>query len=110
MRGLGLDHARWRSAKRTNWVIAGASGILAAIFVFVLGTASGQSMRLGDNWRLITLQVTLGPVLEEVVISRQALRHADAPGPVRKWAASLPDWIDVGPFDAIELEAEFADS
>jgi len=24
-------------------------------------------MRLGDNWKLITLQVTLGPVLEEVV-------------------------------------------
>ena len=24
-------------------------------------------MRLGDNWKLIVLQVTLGPVLEEVV-------------------------------------------
>jgi membrane protease YdiL (CAAX protease family) len=24
-------------------------------------------MRLGDNWKLITLQVTLGPVLEEIV-------------------------------------------
>lgn len=67
LRGLGLDHAHWRSAKRSNWVIAGASGILAGIVVFVIGTASGQNMRLGDNWKLIALQVTLGPVLEEVV-------------------------------------------
>ena len=67
LRGLGLDHARWRAATRTNWVIAGTSGILAGIVVFVIGTASGQNMRLGDNWKLITLQVTLGPVLEEVV-------------------------------------------
>src|SRR5262245_34908083 len=43
------------------------SGILAGIIVFVIGTASGQNMRLGENWKLIVLQVTLGPVLEEVV-------------------------------------------
>jgi membrane protease YdiL (CAAX protease family) len=67
LRGLGLDHARWRSANRMNWVIAGASGVLAGIVVFVIGTAAGQNMRLGDNWKLIALQVTLGPVLEEVV-------------------------------------------
>ena len=40
---------------------------LAGMAVFVIGILSGQSMRLGDNWRLIVLQVTLGPVLEEVV-------------------------------------------
>jgi len=64
---MGLDHARWRSAARTNWVLAAVSGILAGITVFVIGTVSGQNMRLGDNWQLIALQVTLGPVLEEVV-------------------------------------------
>jgi len=67
LRGLGLDHARWRSAAPTNWVLAAVSGILAGITVFAIGTASGQNMRLGDNWKLIALQVTLGPVLEEIV-------------------------------------------
>jgi len=67
LRGLGLDHARWRSAARTNWVCAAVSGILAGIIVFAIGTVSGQNMRLGDNWQLIALQVTLGPVLEEVL-------------------------------------------
>jgi membrane protease YdiL (CAAX protease family) len=67
LRGLGLDHAGWRSAPRANWELAGLSGILAGIVVFAIGTASGQNMRLGDNWELIVLQVTLGPVLEEVV-------------------------------------------
>ena len=67
LRGLGLDHAHWRSADRTNWVLAAVSGILAGIIVFAIGTVSGQNMRLGDNWQLIALQVTLGPVLEEVV-------------------------------------------
>lgn len=67
LRGLGLDHACWRSTARANWVLAGASGLLAGMAVFVIGTLSGQNMRLGDNWKLIVLQVTLGPVLEEVV-------------------------------------------
>ena len=60
---MGLDHARWRSAARTNWVLAAVSGILAGITVFAIGTVSGQNMRLGVNWQLIALQVTLGPVL-----------------------------------------------
>lgn len=67
LRGLGLEHASWRSASRTNWMIAGVSGVLAGIAVFVIATALGQNMRLGANWQLIALQVTLGPVLEEVV-------------------------------------------
>jgi membrane protease YdiL (CAAX protease family) len=48
-------------------MLAGASGILAGTVVFVIGTASGQNMRLDTNWKLIALQVTLGPVLEEIV-------------------------------------------
>jgi membrane protease YdiL (CAAX protease family) len=67
LQGLGLDHARWRSTTRTNWVLAGVSGILAGTVVFMIGTASGQNMRLDTNWKLIALQVTLGPVLEEIV-------------------------------------------
>src|ERR1039457_1765561 len=67
LRGLGLDYARWRSVARTDWVLAAVSGVLAGIIVFVIGTVSGQNMRLGGNWKLIALQVTLGPVLEEIV-------------------------------------------
>ena len=67
MRSLGLDHASWRSAPRANWELAGVGGILAGIVVFAIGTASGRNLRLGDDWKLIALQVTLGPVLEECV-------------------------------------------
>ncbi len=67
LRGLGLEHACWRSAKRANWVLAGMSGIVAGAVVFMIGTVSGQNMRLEANWKLIALQGTLGPVLEEVV-------------------------------------------
>ena len=65
--GLGSDHARWRSTSRANWMLAAVSGMLAGSVVFVIGTTSGQNMKLGDNWRLVVLQVTLGPVLEEIV-------------------------------------------
>jgi membrane protease YdiL (CAAX protease family) len=48
-------------------VYAAVSGVLAGIAIFAIGTLSGQNMRLSDDWRLVALQVTLGPVLEEVV-------------------------------------------
>jgi membrane protease YdiL (CAAX protease family) len=67
LRGLGLDHAGWRSAARTDWAYAAVTGILAGSAVFAIGTASGQNMRLSDDWKLVVLQVTLGPVLEELV-------------------------------------------
>jgi membrane protease YdiL (CAAX protease family) len=67
LRGLGFDHARWRSTARVNWMLAAVSGILAGSVVFAIGTTSGQNMRLGDNWELAVLQMTLGPVLEEIV-------------------------------------------
>jgi membrane protease YdiL (CAAX protease family) len=35
--------------------------------IFAIGSASGQIIILSSNWRLALLQVTLGPVLEEVV-------------------------------------------
>jgi membrane protease YdiL (CAAX protease family) len=89
--GLGLDYARWRSAARTDWVLAAVSGILAGVVVFSIGFVSGQNMRLGDNWQLIALQMTLGPVLEEVVFRGYlfaflawVLTRA-ASGPRRNW-------------------------
>ena len=64
---LGLDHARWRSVSRADWVLAGVIGIVAGIVVFGIAAAAGENVRLSDDWNLITLQVTLGPVLEEIV-------------------------------------------
>jgi membrane protease YdiL (CAAX protease family) len=67
LKGLGLGHARWKSAAPRDWTYAVGSGILAGVAVFAIGTASGQNMRLSDDWKLVALQVTLGPVIEEIV-------------------------------------------
>lgn len=67
LRSLGLDYVRWRAATATNWLYAVVGGILAGAAVFAIGSASRQSMGLSNDWRLVVLQVTLGPVLEELV-------------------------------------------
>ena len=64
---LGLDYVRWRATTGTNWLYAIVGGFLAGATVFAIGSASRQGMGLSNDWRLIVLQVTLGPVLEEVV-------------------------------------------
>ena len=64
---LGLDYVRWRATTRANWLYAVVGGVLAGVAVFAIGSASRQGMGLSNDWRLIVLQVTLGPVLEEVV-------------------------------------------
>jgi membrane protease YdiL (CAAX protease family) len=64
---LGLEYANWRPTSRVRWALAAASGLIAGIVIFGIGSASGQGMILGSSWRLALLQVTLGPVLEEVV-------------------------------------------
>ena len=65
--GLGLDHARWRSTPPADVLLAGTCGIVAGFVVFLVGTLAHQNMKLGHEWKLIALQVTLGPVLEEIV-------------------------------------------
>ena len=67
LNGLGLNHACWRSATQTNWVLAGLIGIVSGIGVFEIAAAAGENIKLSDDWKLITLQVMLGPVLEEIV-------------------------------------------
>jgi len=64
---LGLGYANWNSPARIGWGLALAVGLVAGIVIFGIGSASGQNMMLGHDWRLALLQVTLGPVLEEVV-------------------------------------------
>jgi len=67
LEGLGLEHARWRSVAGRTWVLAAMSGFLAGVMVFWFATASGEVMKLSDDRKLMLLQVTLGPVLEEIV-------------------------------------------
>ncbi|HEX2918796.1 MAG TPA: CPBP family glutamic-type intramembrane protease [Edaphobacter sp.] len=88
---LGLGYANWRPSSRARWALGATSGFIAGIVIFVIGSASGQNMILSSNWRLVLLQVTLGPVLEEVVfrgylysLLTWALGKV-AVGPVLKW-------------------------
>jgi membrane protease YdiL (CAAX protease family) len=67
LRGLGLDYAGWRNTTRVRWLVAAVSGLAAGVAVFGIGSATRQNMALSSNWRLVLLQVTLGPVLEELV-------------------------------------------
>jgi len=67
LRRLGLDYASWERSSRTGWLTAIASGFVAGAAIFVVASTSGQNMVLSSDWRLVVLQVTLGPVLEEIV-------------------------------------------
>lgn len=67
LEGLGLAHAGWQPTTRARWLVAAVSGLVAGATVFGIGSARGQDMMLSDDWGLAVLQVTLGPVLEEVV-------------------------------------------
>jgi membrane protease YdiL (CAAX protease family) len=67
LKELGLDHARWRSVRGGTWLLAAGAGFIAGGVVFTLASLSAQGMRLSDDRKLILLQVTLGPVLEEIL-------------------------------------------
>ena len=67
LRGLGLANAGWRPTTAAGWLVAASSGLVAGTAVYAVGSASGQNMMLSSDWRLVVLQLTLGPVLEEVV-------------------------------------------
>ena len=64
---LGLDHARWRSVRGRTWILAAAAGSAAGGIVFALASRFGGGVRLSDDRKLMLLQVTLGPVLEEIL-------------------------------------------
>jgi membrane protease YdiL (CAAX protease family) len=64
---LGLVHARWRSVGRGTWLVAAGAGFIAGGMVFIVASLSSQAVRLSDDRKLILLQVTLGPVLEEIL-------------------------------------------
>jgi membrane protease YdiL (CAAX protease family) len=64
---LGLDHARWRSVGSGTWLVAAGAGLVAGGMVFTLASLSDQAVRLSADRKLVLLQVTLGPVLEEIL-------------------------------------------
>ncbi len=64
---IGLEHARWRSVETRIWAFAIASGLIAGVTVSWIASVSGEGIRLGNDRKLLLLQVTLGPVLEEIV-------------------------------------------
>jgi membrane protease YdiL (CAAX protease family) len=64
---LGLDHARWRSVGGATWLVSAGAGFIAGGIVFMLASLSAQAVRLSDDRKLILLQVSLGPVLEEIL-------------------------------------------
>jgi membrane protease YdiL (CAAX protease family) len=67
LKALGLANAGWRPTTAAGWLLAASSGLVAGAAVYAIGSASGQNMMLSSDWRLVVLQLTLGPVLEEVV-------------------------------------------
>jgi membrane protease YdiL (CAAX protease family) len=67
LKELGLGHARWRSVRAAFWLTATGTGAIAGAVVFTLASLSGQGMKLSNDVKLVVLQVTLGPVLEEIV-------------------------------------------
>src|SRR5713226_6365338 len=92
LRGLGLGYAGWRPTTRARWLVATVGGFVAGIVIFGIGSASGQSMMLSSNWRLVLLQVTLGPVLEEVVF--RGYIFALVTGTLRRVAGDLVlNWL-----------------
>ena len=64
---LGLAYASWRHTTGAVWLVAASSGLVAGAAIYAIGSASGQNMMLSNDWSLVVLQFTLGPVLEEVV-------------------------------------------
>lgn len=67
LRALGLANAGWLPTTGVGWLVATSGGLVAGVAVYGIGSASGQNMILSHDWRLVVLQLTLGPVLEEIV-------------------------------------------
>lgn len=67
LRGFGMHQARWEPAYTGDWITAVATGFAAGGVIFGVASASDQNMMLSADWKLVMLQVALGPVLEEIV-------------------------------------------
>ncbi len=67
LRRVGMNHARWEPAPGSTWAIAVTTGFAAGGVIFGIGSARGENIMLTGDWRLVLLQVALGPVIEELV-------------------------------------------
>lgn len=96
---LGLVYASWRPTTDSGWVVAALSGLIAGAAIYAVGSAIGQNMKLSHDWRIVVLQVTLGPLLEELVfrgylfallawLFRRLARHL-----VLDWLITVLDWL-----------------
>lgn len=87
---LGLAYASWRNTTGAVWLVAASSGLVAGAAIYAIGSAGGQNMMLSNDWSLVLLQLTLGPVLEEVVFrgylfALLAWSFRSLTGPVLNW-------------------------
>jgi membrane protease YdiL (CAAX protease family) len=67
LRRIGMAEARWEPASRAAWAVAVASGFVSGVAVFTIASIFGQALKLSYEGSLVMLQVTLGPVLKELV-------------------------------------------
>jgi membrane protease YdiL (CAAX protease family) len=64
---MGFNLATWRAVPSGTWPLAVVCGLAMGGMIYCVGVAAGSNMRLARDWRLIVLQVSLGPVVEEIV-------------------------------------------
>jgi len=64
---LGLSHAAWMPTRNVVWFAAALGGLIAGATVSAIVAATDRNLQLSTNWRLVLLQLTLGPILEEIL-------------------------------------------
>lgn len=67
LRAMGFEHAAWLTPPRGAWSGAAFSGVAIGLAIYSVGVWSGSNMRIAAHWKLILLQVSLGPVVEEII-------------------------------------------
>lgn len=67
LKSLGLSYAAWCPASATEWGSAASLGLSAGGATSALVSGMSHHLLLSDDWKLVLLQVTVGPVLEELV-------------------------------------------
>ena len=64
---MGFSLAAWRAVPGGMWPLAIVSGMAMGGMIYCVGIAAGSNMKLAADWKLIVLQISLGPVVEEIV-------------------------------------------
>ncbi|MBY0502671.1 MAG: CPBP family intramembrane metalloprotease [Bryobacteraceae bacterium] len=63
---MGFSLAAWRVVPSGTWPLAVVFGMAMGSMIYCVGVAAGSNMRLATDWKLIVLQISLGPVVEEI--------------------------------------------